>query len=816
MGAGFAAGLKVVGAFLVAKGTVAQLVRMVLVNVILGALARSRARRSAGTPPPVNVTIRNTIENRRLVFGRTRCGGAIVFFGASGEDNEYLHYVVVFAGHQCNAIRDVWIDKIRVLEDQIDGGGAVTSGPLAGVCWITKYLGTQAQTADSALVAAFPGTWSSSHRLRGVTYIHVKMLRDQDKWPQGAPQNITAIIEGALCYDPRKDSTNGGSGSHRRDNPSTWEFTRNPALHARHYISGGSVVNDQATRLIRYGFREADSRIDDPYFAAAANVNDTQLTGAYVTPDGDQVTWNNDLEVSTGETRREILEAILQSMAGHAVYPHGKWRVYAGGYDTPLHTITQDDLYTLEEAPIEIQDTTDDQDRYNAVAGVFIDEANDYIQQTTPFRTYSTYQDQDGGEFIPKEIVLRGCVDKYRAQRLCEIELRKSRQMRIINIRGALNLLKIAPGETFQLSHTTFGWTNRVFRNIERQLEFTAEAGRVVCTAKSDAASVYVPIETADYITPNTVATIRQVERPAAPSAPVTVPQTDAVLFRWTRSSTQGVLYEVEASTNSDMSGATTVYDGTDNQAYIDRTSTTTYYFRVRSKKHGEYSDWVPSGGGVAGAALGVSATLTASASPGSASSSGTGASQTTGSVTVTPNGGTSPYTYAWTWASGGSGITITSPTAAATTFSATTLADPESRSGVARCTVTDSAAQTYIVDVPVSIVRTPSFTATAAGTSPIVKTANATTITSNNITATPSGGTAPYTYAWSIVAEDDPDGTPTLLNGTSQSCQVRTSQDPSDQIYISVTVQCVVTDNISRTATTNTVTVSHGHNDGS
>jgi len=815
MGAGFGAAIKAIGVYLASKAVVAQLVRMILVNVAIGLLARSRARRGAGGPPPVNVTVRNTTENRRLIFGRTRCGGAIVFFGASGTDNEYLHYVVAFAGHQCNAIRDIWLDKFRIMESHIDGSGAVTVGDLAGVCWIWKYLGTSAQTADSDLITAFPFTWSSSHRLRGVTYVHIKMLRDQDKWPSGAPQNVTAIIEGALCYDPRKDSTNGGSGSHRRTNPSTWEFTRNPALHARHYISGGSVVNDTGSRLVRYGFQEADSRIADSYFAAAANVCDTQLTGAYTTPDGDQATWNNDLEVSTGETRREILEAILQSMAGYAVYPHGQWRVYAGGYDTPLHTITQDDLYTLEEAPIEIQDTSDDQDRYNAVAGIFIDEANQYIQQTTPFRTESTYQDQDGGEFIPKEIILRGCVDKYRAQRLCEIELRKSRQMRIINIRGALNLLKIAPGETFQLSHSTFGWTNRVFRVIERQLEFTEEAGRVVITAKADAASVYVPIETADYITPNAVALIRQVERPAAPTDPVTVPQADAVLFRWTRSSTQGVLYEVQASTNSDMSSATTVYDGTDNQAYIDRTSTTTYYFRVRAKKAGQTSDWVPSSGGVAGAALGVSATLTASASPGTASSSSTSASQTTNSVTVTPNGGTSPYTYAWTWASGGSGISITSATAAATTFSATSLGDPETRSGVARCTVTDSAAQTYIVDVPVSIARTPSFTATAAGTSPTVKTANATTITSNNITATPSGGTAPYTYAWSIISEDDPDGTPTLLNSTSQSCQVRTTQDPADQIYISVSVRCVVTDNIGRTATTNTVAVSHGHIDG-
>jgi hypothetical protein len=105
---------------------------------------------------------------------------------------------------------------------------------------------------------------------------------------------------------------------------------------------------------------------------------------------------------------------------------------------------------------------------------------------------------------------------------------------------------------------------------------------------------------------------------------------------------------------------------------------------------------------------------------------------------------------------------------------------------------------------------------ATAEGTEPLFKLGNATNITSNPITATPSGGSGSYTYAWSIVSHDDPNSTPTINDSTSQVCSVTTSENPSSQIAISVTVRCTVTDSATgATAQTNTVTITHEHNDG-
>ena len=48
-------------------------------------------------------------------------------------------------------------------------------------------------------------------------------------YDQGIPP-LTFSLRGAKLYDPRLDSTNGGSGGQRWDNPATWAFSENPAI----------------------------------------------------------------------------------------------------------------------------------------------------------------------------------------------------------------------------------------------------------------------------------------------------------------------------------------------------------------------------------------------------------------------------------------------------------------------------------------------------------------------------------------------------------------------------------------------------------
>lgn len=598
----------VVVKFFAAKTIGAIIAKTILTNFVLGAISKKLSKRGSSQqspPPPINVTVRGTVENRRIVFGTRRTGGVFVFYdvySTGGTTNNVLCYVIVVAGHQVSSIGDVFIDTRKVQNSQIDVNGAVTSGPFAGKLWIYKHLGTGAQTSEGNIDAHFT-QWTGDHRLQGCAYIAVRMLRDDDVYSQGAPQSISAVVDGALIYDPRLDSTNGGSGSHRADNPSTWEFSRNPALQVRWYLTGGSVVNDQSTRLIRYGLREPDSRIDEAYLMAAANVCDESITGAEQPPGGAEARYSCDIEVSCGESRREILEAILETMAGVLTPEHGKWRLFAGAYDAPTHSFTHEDIY----GPLECQDTEPHSERYNAVSATYVDAGKQWIEQTTPFRTDSGYETQDGGERIPREIELRGVTGFYQAQRLAELELRKSRMMRTIKLVGALNLLKVAKHETFTLTHARYGWTNRVFRCIERQFDFNEEAGRVTITARQEDAGVYTDMLTTDYLTGTSETDVFTYEEPDSPvSLTATGYAMDVLLTVGVPAVfQQGSVIEIwEHTASTPFSSATKLVEDRGTKITVPhRDNTTRYYWATIKNSRGVRSAPYPSGAGVAGAA---------------------------------------------------------------------------------------------------------------------------------------------------------------------------------------------------------------------
>ena len=85
--------------------------------------------------------------------------------------------------------------------------------------------------------------------------------------------NISAIIKGKKLYDPRKDSTSSvydsslGVSSHRVDTESTWEWSQNPALCIRDYLT------DQ-----KYGLGESNDNMDLESIAAVADICDEQVS----------------------------------------------------------------------------------------------------------------------------------------------------------------------------------------------------------------------------------------------------------------------------------------------------------------------------------------------------------------------------------------------------------------------------------------------------------------------------------------------------------------------------------------------------------
>ena len=100
---------------------------------------------------------------------------------------------------------------------------------------------------------------------------------------------------------------------------------------------------------------------------------------------------------------------------------------------------------------------------------------------------------------------------------------------------------------------------------------------------------------------------------------------------------------------------------------------------------------------------------LAASANPTSVTGAGSGFAPetvTTGSTTVTAAGGVAPYTYNWVRVSGDANIRTTNPAAATTRFEYVNMPVGASASAIFRCTVTDAALATVIVEVTADLMN--------------------------------------------------------------------------------------------------------------
>ncbi|MHB8817312.1 MAG: hypothetical protein ACYDAE_29170, partial [Steroidobacteraceae bacterium] len=188
--------------------------------------------------------------------------------------------------------------------------------------------------------------------------------------------------------------------------------------------------------------------------------------------------------------------------------------------------------------------------------------------------------------------------------------------------------------------------------------------------------------------------------------------------------------------------------------------------------------------------AVNVVTSLTVTASPTSASATGIATALTTGTVSISALGGNGAYTVAWTWQSGGAGITINSPAQFDTAFSASGIARGATLTGVALCTVTDSAAHqaSAVVSVTIKNVSAPALSIVPASYSNLIAASN---ITTGQFGALVTGGAPPYSFAYGWQS-----------GGASISIDDPASQDTSLSVYglgygqtVSGTLECTVTD---------------------
>jgi hypothetical protein len=784
---GFAVvGMSAAGMSAAAMATASTFFNAMAFSALIGGVTKQFTKTPKAPRPRQDVEYAGTVEARRIIYGKMKCSGMNVIPPlASGSSNQYLHQVLAIAGHECNSLGAVYFNETAVgTITSVTGtadDGKVTTGTFANKAWVRRYVGTDSQTVDYILTTAFPFQWTAAHRGRGVAYVALQFEFDESVYKTGKPE-VTVLVEGRKVYDPRLDSTQTtipGSGTQRVNDSTTWTYSTNPALCLSDYL-----IN---TRL---GLAEDTSRIDWAAVADAADICDENVA---IPGSTTQKRYTCNVVLQTTDSFEQNIEILVGAMNGTCFYSGGKWRIYAGAWSASAFSLSEADLV---DSGLEVQTAYPYNQRWNAVRGSFMNASQNYQMVEFQPVTNTTYATADG-ETLWRDVTMPACVSEYEAQRNAILINRRSRNGTSVAMRCGMSAWKIRPFETGTVTLAELGWSSKTMRCEGWRFD---PQGFVELTLREEASTDWSDPATTDYVTPAGI-TAPSVAN-YTPSPPTNLSAqglTSAIAFSWTAPAVvpAGAVYQLwEYTASTPFGSATMIWSGSATSALIAKNDTTVRYYWVRLVATDATASVIePPSTGLAASAAAISVTLNASASPSSLTTTGSASSITTASTTVTPTGGTAPYTYGWVRNSGSTAISANSASAATTTFTGTGLASGATVSAVFRCTVTDNVAATKTVDVNVSITRA-SMTASASPTSLYQSTTFASGTTSST-TVTPSGGTAPYTYAWALLTGDTLTvNSPTAATTTFTATGLTSGQSKS------ATYRCTVTDSAALTAT--------------
>jgi len=349
--------------------------------------------------------------SRKIVYGTTPVDGAPVFISTSGSGSRYLNLVVAFADHECDAIEQLWLDDRAVLS-----GGSV-AGEFVGVVDYYPHLGTDSQTVDTALQAEVTSTvWTNDHRLRGITYVYLRILYSEELFGTDAPA-VAARIRGKKLYDPRTTTT---------------AFSENAALAVRDYLLSEN-----------YGFSGGSAEVDDASVSVAANDCDYLVAKADASTER-RYTVNGVLD--TALPIGENLKRLLDAMAGKLSYLGGVFSVYAGNYS--LTSLSVSDGVLVDGLSFRNRNL---RQTYNGARGLYRTPALDWQEEDYPVYQNVAALAADG-ETRWLDLPLPMTTSASRCQRIAKINVMRSRAARMVSLSAMLSMLEIRAGDVISLT----------------------------------------------------------------------------------------------------------------------------------------------------------------------------------------------------------------------------------------------------------------------------------------------------------------------------------------------------------------------------
>lgn len=419
-----------------------------------------------------------------LVVGQTAVPSTLIYADTEGASNDTMSQIFVHACHGVSAFVSLYINN------NLTTYSPSVAGDYAGVLTVQTADGSQTANAFSSVAG---GRWGASHIGQGLAMSHFRWTYDSEKLAAGLPQNIQWVVKGIKVYDPRRDTTVGGSGTMRADDESTWAYSaggsdlgRSPALVELTYRLGW-----KKNGRLWAGMGEDPDNIDYDSYIAAANICDETVNG--------KPRYRIDGLLSLADDHNTNLGRIHATCGGRMIDQGGLIAFWVAHDDTAdvVMALTDDDY----KGDIDWQ-ALPDGDRRNTGRGSFIDPASFYVAQPYEEVVVANAKLEDDDEYLVDDGMSYDMVqDRDQARRLTSIRIWESRQG-ILSVPIDLRGLKLRPMDVVTLDHDRWSWAAKAFR--AERWGLTPDF-RVMLTARAIDADEYVDLANVSTSTPATI-----------------------------------------------------------------------------------------------------------------------------------------------------------------------------------------------------------------------------------------------------------------------------------------------------------------------
>jgi hypothetical protein len=403
---------------------------------------------------------------RSFGLGVHATAGSLVYanyWGYSGQTpNAYLTQVIAVSDLPREALLEVWVSGEKVtLSGAVDPnmGTAAAQYSKAGAdhLWIKYYDGTQT-AADPFLVSLVSSTdrpYGNDRIGTGVCYVIATSLVD-DTLFKGFP-TFKFALSGIPLYDPSKDSTNGGSGSHRYSDPATWggDGDQLPAVQAYNILRG---IRYNGAWL--YGLQNMTGAARLP--AANWNAQIAKCRATIVGLSGPEPSYRSGGQVTINTQPANAIEALLTACQGRLSEIGGFYKIHLGAPDSPAFSWTDADLLSSEQQTFRPFFSL--ADSVNGIQGTYPDPAQGWETATAPALYRTDLETRDGNRRLMAGPAFDFVPYPEQVQRLQKSGIEESQRARTHVLPLPPAYWVVEPGDVGTWSSFRNGYTDKLFR----------------------------------------------------------------------------------------------------------------------------------------------------------------------------------------------------------------------------------------------------------------------------------------------------------------------------------------------------------------